>query len=94
MPRHRLPVIDADGHVYENDAELSEHFEGRYRELKRLGTFPLFPTLDGWPRGLMAPDSAAGVTARVWRAFLDEAGIELAVLYPTVGLAIGLVQEA
>jgi predicted TIM-barrel fold metal-dependent hydrolase len=37
MPSQRLPVVDADGHVYETDRELSEHFEGRYRELKRLG---------------------------------------------------------
>src|SRR5436305_1715481 len=94
MPLHRLPVVDADGHVYETDRELSEHFEGRYRELKRLGTFPLFPTLDGWPRALSAPDSSPGVTPEVWRSFLDEAGIGQAVLYPTAGLALGLIQKA
>jgi len=94
MATHRLPVVDADGHVYETDRELSEHFEGRYRELKRLGTFPLFPTLDGWPRALSAPDSSPGVTPEVWRSFLDEAGLDLAVLYPTAGLAVGLIQKA
>jgi predicted TIM-barrel fold metal-dependent hydrolase len=93
MPSHRLPVVDADGHVYETDRELSEHFEGRYRELRRLGTFPLFPTLDGWPRALSAPDSSPGVTPEVWRSFLDEAGIGQAVLYPTAGLALGLIQK-
>ena len=93
MPSQRLPVVDADGHVHETDRELSEHFEGRYRELKRLGTFPLFPTLDGWPRALSAPDSSPGVTPEVWRSFLDEAGIGQAVLYPTAGLALGLIQK-
>ena len=36
MVQNRLPVVDADGHVYEKDRELSQHFEGRYRDLRRL----------------------------------------------------------
>ena len=42
----------------------------------------------------MSPESAPGVTPEDWRAFLDEAGIDQAVLYPTAGLAIGLIQKA
>jgi predicted TIM-barrel fold metal-dependent hydrolase len=93
MGAHRLPVIDADGHVYEKDAELGAHFEGRYRELKRLETFPLFPTLDGWPRALMSPHSAASITPEAWKEFLADAGLDLSVLYPTAGLAVGLIQK-
>jgi hypothetical protein len=93
MVQNRLPVVDADGHVYEKDRELSQHFEGRYRDLRRLDTYPIFPTLDGWPRGLMAPEAPPGSTPESWQAFVKEVGISQAVLYPTAGLAIGLIQK-
>ena len=57
MSQERIGVVDADGHVFERYQELKEHLEGRFRGLRRLDTFPLFPTLDGWPRGLLAPDA-------------------------------------
>ncbi len=94
MAKYRLPVIDADGHVYEKDRELCEHFEGRYRSLRRLETYPIFPTLDGWPRGLMAPEAPPGSTPESWQAFVKEVGLSQAVLYPTAGLAVGLIQKA
>ncbi len=47
-------VIDADGHIYENHEEIEEYFEGQYRGMRRARAYPLFPSLDGWPRGLGA----------------------------------------
>ena len=48
-----VTVIDADGHVLENDSELAQYFEGAYRGHKRSGVFSIFPSLDGWPRGFV-----------------------------------------
>jgi hypothetical protein len=89
----RPAVIDADGHIYERDRDLALHFEGRYRTLKRLETFPLFPTLDGWPRALLSPESAPTIDPAGWLSFMAEAGLARAVLYPTAGLAVGLIQK-
>ena len=47
-------VIDADGHIYENHEEIEEYFEGKYRGMRRARAYSLFPSLDGWPRGLGA----------------------------------------
>ena len=93
MTLERIGVIDADGHVFERYQELKEHLEGPYRDLKRLDTFPLFPTLDGWPRGSLAPEAEFTIDLNGWRRFLDETGLENAVVYPTAGLACGLIQS-
>ena len=47
-------VIDADGHIYENHEEIEEYFEDKYRGMRRARAYALFPSLDGWPRGLGA----------------------------------------
>ena len=94
MSQERIGVVDADGHVFERYQELKEHLEGRFRGLRRLDTFPLFPTLDGWPRGLLAPDAEDAIDFDGWKRFLDDSGLEQSVLYPTAGLACGLIQSA
>ena len=38
-------VVDADGHVYENDLEIFEHLEPPYAGKRTLLGFPLFPSL-------------------------------------------------
>ena len=48
-----VDVIDADGHVLETDAELEQYFDGDYKGHRRTGTFSIFPSLDGWPRGFV-----------------------------------------
>ena len=57
-------VIDADGHIYENHDEIEEYFEGKHRGMRRARAYPLFPSLDGWPRGLGAGRPEAFTTER------------------------------
>jgi len=89
-------VIDADGHIYENHEEIEEYFEGIYRSMRRARAYPLFPSLDGWPRGLGAgrPDKVTETKPEDVIKFVDNMGLESTVLYPTAGLAIGLVQDS
>ena len=85
-------IIDADGHIYENHEEIEQYFGGKYRGLRRAHAYPLFPSLDGWPRGLAhdRPEKITETRPEDVLRLLDEMGIESAVLYPTAGLAIGL----
>lgn len=91
-------MIDADGHVIENDAAIREYLEEPFRSHPDVLRMPFFPTLDGWNRavrriadgkgkGQPAPD------AKTWLAFMDSAELEVAVLYPTLGLAYGLIKD-
>lgn len=91
--QHRLAVFDGDGHVWEDDDEIVEYFEPPYSGLQRFKTFSLFPSLDGWSRGFLAPDMDPQTNAKVWAVMLEELGAEGSVLYPTAGLAHGLIQD-
>jgi predicted TIM-barrel fold metal-dependent hydrolase len=88
-------VIDADGHCVEREDQIAEFIEYRGRPLRGVeqgvGAMPLFPSLDGWFRP--AGDALAAGNAAAWKSFLDDTGIELTVLYPTAGLAYGLIQD-
>ena len=88
-------VIDADGHIYENHEEIEEYFEGKYRGTRRARAYSLFPSLDGWPRGLGAgrPDKVVETRPQDVVRFVENMGLESTVLYPTAALAIGLVQD-
>ena len=77
------PIIDADGHVMEKDAELREFLEGRYREGPHFQTYSFFPSLDGWNRGFGVPGKIHETPASKWLEFLDELGVHTTVLYPT-----------
>jgi predicted TIM-barrel fold metal-dependent hydrolase len=87
------PIIDADGHVLEKDSELHDFLEGRYRGMPRFETYGYFPSLDGWHRGSSVPGKDQETPAPRWIEFLDELGIQMTVLYPTAGLALGLSQD-
>jgi len=91
-------VIDADGHVIESDAELREYLEEPYRKNIPVTGFPFFPTLDGFQRGAILARTGIykdyNITSQTWVDFLDQVGIESTVLYPTAGLAHGLIQDA
>ena len=91
-------IIDADGHIIERDVLIKEYLEEPYRSNPDLLGVPFFPTLDGWNRaarrvadgkgkGMPAPD------AKAWLAFLDDASVDASVLYPTNGLAYGLIKD-
>ena len=46
-------VFDADGHLLENDDEIAQHYEGDYKQSRRQRTWAIFPSLDGWARGIV-----------------------------------------
>src|SRR5947209_4202473 len=101
MPRrdHLGPVIDADGHVIERDDELFEYLPAPYTGYGRLLAYPFFPTLDGFHRAARKAADRTRVTSleipdvNDWLAFLDDADIALSVLFPTAGLAYGLIKD-
>ena len=45
MAKHPFPVFDGDGHVLEEDGELLQHYEGRFKDLRLQRTFGIWPTL-------------------------------------------------
>src|SRR2546428_6703752 len=77
-------IIDGDGHIYERDEDIIPYLQGKYPE-DTLRTYYLFPTLDGWRRGL--PPRRHRYDAAGWSQFRADTGISGAVLYPTLGLA-------
>jgi hypothetical protein len=94
---HERGIFDADGHVYEVAEEIFLHLEGPYAGKRTLLGFPLWPSLDGWQRGAIhAPlgiHKSFATSAETWLGFLDAAGIARTVLYPTHGLATGLIRD-
>jgi hypothetical protein len=89
----KFRVIDADGHCVENDAQIQEFAEYRGKSLKNAdrSCFAYFPSLDGWFRA--ASDRIAAGDPESWVSFLGDTGMEMTFLYPTAGLAFGLVQD-
>ena len=90
-------VVDADGHLMENDQEIYEYLDSPYRGVPAITGYPFFPTLDGFQRGAvmgrLGMYTDLVINAKVWRQALDETGMSWTVLYPTAGLAFGLVQD-
>jgi len=86
-------VIDGDGHIWEDEQGVIDHLEGKYEGIKLGSVFHPWPSLDGRyripPGGLAAPQTSA----KIWGEFLDVTGIEQTVVYPTGGLAHGLIQD-
>ena len=86
-------IIDADGHIYEDEAGIFEHMDPAYRKMsERPGN--LFPPLDHLhsAKAMQIPphrDKRPRVGPDGWLHFLDAIGIEWTVLYPTRGLASG-----
>lgn len=93
-------VFDADGHIIEKDQELLDYFDPPYRDKKQLLSASLFPTLDGWHRQATGVgDGRQGREAEEddaasWLRLMDRTGIEQTVLYPTAGLAEGLIKDS
>ena len=96
--KHDIPVFDGDGHVLEPDRELAEHYEGRWTGNRRLEGMTIFPSLDGWSRSSIVEEGDEGrrywsTDSDIWAEILDKIGLEGSVLYPTSGLAYGLMQS-
>jgi len=80
------PVIDADGHITEPLEVYRARLPEPYRSARNL-----FPE-DGWDRGLGRMGHRVDDPARQL-ADMDAEGIDIAVLFPTAGLAIGNVRD-
>jgi len=96
MAWNGLRILDADGHVMETDREVFEYLDEPYKGNPLVTGLPLFPTLDGWQRTAIAARLGIHKTypdGKMWVEFLDEVGIEHTVLYPTMGLGFGLIQD-
>ena len=90
-------ILDADGHIIERDSEIFEYLEAPYAGNDTLLGFPFFPTLDGYHRGAilgrLGIHKDYTISAKAWLEFLDGVGIDSTVLYPTTGLAFGMIQD-
>ena len=98
MAKHPFPVFDGDGHVLEDDEEMAPYYEGEFEGVRIQKTFGIWPSLDGWARGFINLTEDAGrkyihTDADVWREMVDLIGVEGTVLYPTAGLACGLISD-
>ena len=92
-----LAVFDADGHVYERPEEIFAFLPAPYAGRRTVLGFPLWPTGDGFQRGAIHArlelHRSFDVDGATWLEFLVQAGIEATVLYPTAGLATGLIRD-
>ena len=91
-------IVDTDGHIFEKDQILFEYLDPPYRGRQDMLALPFFPSLDGFHR--MARRVADGKSYVVgaddpksWLDILDREGLDRTVIYPTMGLAIGFVQD-
>ena len=96
--KHPVPVFDGDGHVLDNDEQLDKYFEGNWKNARRYAGMTIFPSLDGWSRSVQANEQDDSprywnTSAGIWGEMLEKIGLEGSVLYPTIGLAYGLMRE-
>lgn len=97
--KQRFRVIDGDGHVYEDEDVLIKFYEGLHAIRKRNRAVSIFPSLDGWPRGVMHeredknPNRPFSTDAAIWTAALEKFGYDASVLFPTAGLGLGLMRD-
>jgi predicted TIM-barrel fold metal-dependent hydrolase len=86
-----MRIIDGDGHVFEDSQAMAKYLP----DVSRGGRVPdrWFPPLDHWHAfiGQTPPGSFRPVGPDGWLEFMEDVGIESAVLYTTGGLAYGKV---
>src|SRR3990170_2012120 len=85
-----MPVIEADGHILEQEDQIARHLDWPYREPGRGWT--LYPR-DGWNRRLGGRLGQWADSGESWLRALDEGGMDLVVLFPTSGLFIGFIKD-
>ncbi|HKN01303.1 MAG TPA: amidohydrolase family protein [Candidatus Binataceae bacterium] len=93
----KFDIVDADGHVFEQDHELYEFLEPPYQGKPTVLGFPLWPSLDGYHRGAihsrLGIHKAFETSAATWIDLLDTTGIAATVLYPSAGLASAFIRD-
>jgi predicted TIM-barrel fold metal-dependent hydrolase len=82
-------IIDADGHVREADKELMEYVEAPYR---RASSRDFFPS-DGWDRHLQGRLLINVPDASAWLEGMAQGGMDMAVLFPTLGLFLSFIHD-
>ncbi len=82
-------VIDADGHIFDSEQSLRQYLEEPFNRRPRA---PLIP-LNTWDTTLENRLGLNRITASHWLETLDRGGVSSVVLFPTLGLNIGFVQE-
>src|SRR5438046_1629624 len=85
-----IPIVDADGHVTETSEQVAKYLDEPYR--RRPLSLPLYPQ-DGWDRRLLGTLGSVGGTAEQWLTALDDGGMEMTVLYPTLGLFLSFLKD-
>src|SRR3954464_2841280 len=80
-------IVDADGHVRDNESELKQYLEPQWA---RRG---LLFAKDAHDRDLGGVLGKANVTAEIMLEDMNTEGIDSAILYPTNGLFIGEVRD-
>lgn len=83
-------ILDADGHVTESPEQVARYLDEPYR--RRPLNFPIYPA-DGWDRRLLGTLGDWAGDAESWLRGLDKGGMELAVLYPTMGLFVSFLKD-
>jgi len=86
-------IIDGDGHIQEDEAAIIAHMEPEYRRIAEQSGV-VFPPLDHLHAGraVETPPKRDGRPSQGpegWVDFLEDVGIDWAVLYPTKALAYG-----
>ena len=95
-----MRIIDGDGHIRDDQQGIAKHMPPHYEPVGGGGRVGgVFPPLDHMhlnlgrarPDALQTPGSGfpEGVGPEEWIQFMDQAGIESTILYPTSGLAYG-----
>ncbi len=85
-----MSVIDADGHVTETQEQIARYLDEPYR--RRPSNQFFFPW-DGWDRRMLGTLGEFASTADAWLKALDRGGMEMAVLYPTLGLFMSFLRD-
>lgn len=83
-------VIDADGHVSESWEQLQKYLEPPYN---RRPPVPPYIPQDGWDRRLRGTLGHWAGDATSWLEAMDNGGMELSVLFPTLGLFLPFVRD-
>lgn len=93
-----IRIIDGDGHIFEDIEGISKFIPDLYKSNWRYSPDRAFPPIDHLHnfQDQLLPDAFGGgkpVGPREWTEFMDDVGIESAVLYPTRGLSYGKIVD-
>src|SRR5262245_42294432 len=86
----QFAVLDADGHITERQEQIVKYLDEPYRRRPSASSF--FPW-DGWDRRMRGTLGDWAGDAETWLRALDKGGMELAVLYPTLGLFMSFLRD-